>query len=811
MNRAHHECDYTSALRSLVAALLLALTCLSTPAIAHGQADASIDDQVDLPLPRPEGVFVPELSENMENSVPAALAKDESTEAIIPAVVDAPELALATVITVNTTTDELNADGDCSLREAVQAANQDKAVSGCPAGSGVDTINIPAGTYTLNKADAGALRLTESTILKGDEAATTFIDGNADGRSVIETTYHELLVCDSGDNTVKRFSTKGSYASTLVKTASNGGLSLPNAARVNFDSTILYVSGFGSGIKRYRLNSGTYSDTLVAASGAYGSWNTLSATDMAFDGNDVYVADYYNPNDFSDPGRVLKFNASTGAYGGEFVTPGSGGLTNPNSMVFNGSHLYVTDASGDKVLRYNKATGAFVSTFVGVGSGGLSRPRGLVFYGGFLFVSSENTDQVLKYNASTGAFVSVFVAAGSGGLDKPQGLTFGPDGNLYVSSNATKQILRYNGTTGAFIDVFVDSTENIDGTAGCPVFVGGLGSGPIVNISNVTLQNSVTDGNPGTGHGIFNSADVSLTLSRSVVRNNKSNSPGAGISNSGNLTIVDSSITANQTLTGEFGGVQYSGGGVMNYSSGILKINRSTISNNISVRGGGIRNAGGKLEMTNSTVSGNRAQARGGGLMNFGVAWIAFSTLTNNEANIVTWPHSGSEDTYGGGIYNQGQVDIGNSIVAGNKDNYTKFDPNYGPDCWNDPADPFNFTSFRGNLIGIHSVKCNLRDTTWGDQRFDQIGTPDAPLDAKLSALANNGGPTFTHKPQATSPAIDNGDGVTSATFFDCPSIDQRNAVRPHDGNADATIKCDVGAVEYGASIYFVKLPMVIR
>ena len=40
----------------------------------------------------------------------------------------------AAAITVNTTEDELNADGDCSLREAIEAANTDSTVDACPAG-----------------------------------------------------------------------------------------------------------------------------------------------------------------------------------------------------------------------------------------------------------------------------------------------------------------------------------------------------------------------------------------------------------------------------------------------------------------------------------------------------------------------------------------------------------------------------------------------------------------------------------------------------------------------------------------------------
>src|SRR3990170_1601758 len=44
------------------------------------------------------------------------------------------QAAQATNITVNTTTDELNADGDCSLREAIQAVTTDTAIDACATG-----------------------------------------------------------------------------------------------------------------------------------------------------------------------------------------------------------------------------------------------------------------------------------------------------------------------------------------------------------------------------------------------------------------------------------------------------------------------------------------------------------------------------------------------------------------------------------------------------------------------------------------------------------------------------------------------------
>jgi CSLREA domain-containing protein len=58
-------------------------------------------------------------------------------------------------IVVNTTDDELNADGDCSLREAIEAANTGQPVDACPAGNEGHTIAVPAGTYELTLAGAG--------------------------------------------------------------------------------------------------------------------------------------------------------------------------------------------------------------------------------------------------------------------------------------------------------------------------------------------------------------------------------------------------------------------------------------------------------------------------------------------------------------------------------------------------------------------------------------------------------------------------------------------------------------------------------
>jgi len=88
------------------------------------------------------------------------------------------------VITVNTTDDELNNDGDCSLREAIESANLNAAVDACVAGSGGDTVLAPAGAYVLTLVGAmedanqtGDLDILDNLALTGDGANVTILDG----------------------------------------------------------------------------------------------------------------------------------------------------------------------------------------------------------------------------------------------------------------------------------------------------------------------------------------------------------------------------------------------------------------------------------------------------------------------------------------------------------------------------------------------------------------------------------------------------------------------------------------------------------
>lgn len=89
--------------------------------------------------------------------------------------------ALAGTINVNTTADEYNTGAACSLREAILAANSDAPFGGCTgAAPGPDTINLPAGTYTLTGA-AG-----EEANVSGDLDIASPVTFDPTGKVVID-------------------------------------------------------------------------------------------------------------------------------------------------------------------------------------------------------------------------------------------------------------------------------------------------------------------------------------------------------------------------------------------------------------------------------------------------------------------------------------------------------------------------------------------------------------------------------------------------------------------------------------------------
>jgi hypothetical protein len=69
-------------------------------------------------------------------------------------------------------------------------------------------------------------------------------------------------------------------------------------------------------------------------------------------------------------------------------------------------------------------------------------------------------------------------------------------------------------------------------------------------------------------------------------------------------------------------------------------------------------------------------------------------------------------------------------------------------------------------------------------------------VDPVLAPLANNTGPTETHLPLPTSPALDGNGSICYDADGGTLTVDQRGRSRPVDGDGSAGAQCDIGAVE---------------
>jgi hypothetical protein len=285
----------------------------------------------------------------------------------------------------------------------------------------------------------------------------------------------------------------------------------------------------------------------------------------------------------------------------------------------------------------------------------------------------------------------------------------------------------------------------------------------------VTITDSLFDGNTvtGSGGGFWNFSGT-IVVERTTVRNNRAYEGGGVNSYGSNLQMTDVNLVDN-VATGPGGGGLYHGGGTATVINATISGNRAS---DPAGSGGGVyQSSDDNLVMTNITLANNQAGYFGGGLYHYGrYAILTNVTLANNTADVA-----------GNALYedsptttaNPGVVQLANSVILGSTNN----------------CDGANFQSLGHNISG--GTCSSLSQAT------DQENYAGALL---LGPLSFNGGsfPMQTHLPQAGSPLVDAADDTQ------CPSRDQRGGAR--------VAVCDIGAVEYGASVArALYLPVVLR
>lgn len=113
--------------------------------------------------------------------------------------------------------------------------------------------------------------------------------------------------------------------------------------------------------------------------------------------------------------------------------------------------LFVSSRNTHSVKRFDSRTGAYLGDFVAPGSGGLNQTQEVAFGpDGHLYVSGRGNAHILRFDGETGAFLDAFTSGYD--LDNPTKMTFGPDGYLYVSQWGEERgtVVRFDAETGAF-------------------------------------------------------------------------------------------------------------------------------------------------------------------------------------------------------------------------------------------------------------------------------------------------------------------------------------------------------------------------
>jgi CSLREA domain-containing protein len=258
--------------------------------------------------------------------------------------------ANAALITVNTTADELNSDGDCSLREAVQAANTNLPVDACPPGTPgpiVDVITFSVtGTITLTM---GQLTVTDDLIIDGPGAMNLTVSGNSASR-VMQVSAGVTL--DLRDVTVADGGGTGTGAGIL-----NGGGTLKVNATRFFGNTAGAVGSGGGAI--------------------FSIDGTLTVMDSTFSGNSARF----------DAGGAIRtrgnatitnstFSGNSASAGGALFTDGAGSLTVTSSTLSGNS----ADLGGG-IFNGGFGTVALANTIVANSPSG-GNCRGVILDGG---------------------------------------------------------------------------------------------------------------------------------------------------------------------------------------------------------------------------------------------------------------------------------------------------------------------------------------------------------------------------------------------------------------------------------------------
>ena len=238
-----------------------------------------------------------------------------------------------------------------------------------------------------------------------------------------------LLVPDSTNDRVMAFNpVTGALVDADFIPADPANLSTPKAAIYKSDGQgFLVIDQLDDAAQEYDL-TGAYVGVFAPAGGV----NTAIMDNCrSLDYHPITGHLLVSVSAGANADSIASFDAVTGAYLGNFIANGAGGLDSPWDILFDATHAYVPASTSDAVHRYDAVTGAYVDNLVVLDS--LPEQIAWASNGNMLIANFGGTADGIMEIQTDGTVVGVYSTPET---TSPRGVFELPSGNLLVTNGS---------------------------------------------------------------------------------------------------------------------------------------------------------------------------------------------------------------------------------------------------------------------------------------------------------------------------------------------------------------------------------------
>ncbi|HMZ20039.1 MAG TPA: choice-of-anchor Q domain-containing protein, partial [Blastocatellia bacterium] len=614
-------------------------------------------------------------------------------------------------ITVNTTADTVAADGFCSLREAIQAANTNTAVNECAPGvAGLDNIIFDLGTGTPSIAVTGSAlpTITEPVNINGATGGATRVELNGAG---VPGAANGLTINSGGSLVTSLVINRFNGSGIVLQTA--GGNSI-QGCRIGTDVTgTLPAANGGNGVQIIGVSNNTIggvtpgAGNLISRNGQRGVLITgAAATNNSVQGNFIgtnAAGTAALPNMLegvtingagnntiggavTEARNIISGNGNdgvlldAGAIGNQILGnyigtnfDGTAIIPNVNNGVdiqggANGNTVGGTSLGARNVISGNNNNGvqiAFVGAtnnqvrgnYIGTNASGTARLANSG-YGVVIidttnnFIGGAGAGNLISGNAQGGVAISGATAMNNQVLSNLIGLNINGDTALQNDSNGVLVIGGANNTIGG---TTVGAGNFISGNADAGVLLTGAGT-----TGNQVLGNNIGTNSTGAlalGNG--NGVRISGGASGNTIGGTMPEARNIISGNNTGIAIVEAASTNNQVL-GNYIGTNATGTAGLNQLIGVSI--SGAVNNTI---GGTATGAGNLISGNTSTgISISGATATGNLVQGNSIGTNALGTAALGNANGVGISNAAFANTIGGTATNARNIISGNTNLG---------------------------------------------------------------------------------------------------------------------------------------------------